>query len=117
MIRACTANAHLVAMHHSESVRSLAQNKQCLRNLPKSSSCSHDAVQRHRSRDLDSALPIVEEVACRALPQIGDEQQLRRRLRPAKMGATLEDDMVSLNSLERRAGSRTLREQPAHSGP
>ena len=93
MIRACTAHAHLVAMHYSESVRSLAQNKQCLRNLPKSGSCSDDAVQRHRSGDLDSALPIVEEVACRAVPQIGDEQQLRRRLRPARMGATFEDDM------------------------
>ena len=54
-------------------------------------------MQQLRSRDLDSALPIVEEVACRAVPQIGDEQQLRRRLRPAKQATTLEDDMVTSN--------------------
>ena len=64
--------------------------------------CSDDAIQQHRSRDLDSALPIVEEVACRAIPQIGDEQQLRRRLRPAKMAPTRKDD-VSPSPLGRRA--------------
>ena len=44
--------------------------------------------------DLEPSLAIVQEVACRAVPKIGDEQQLRRRLRPAEIEPALTNEMA-----------------------